>query len=83
MRIFLCGKVSYLCLGVICLVNCLPWITVQWFEGRDYETKKRVAKLITEAVCEGSGCPSSAVSVVFQDVSKRDWAHDGEMYAED
>jgi 4-oxalocrotonate tautomerase len=55
----------------------LPWVTIQWYKGRDYATKKKVAKLVTDAVCEGCGCPAEAVSVVFVDVDKRDWCHAG------
>jgi 4-oxalocrotonate tautomerase len=63
-------------------VKKMPWITIQWFEGRDYETKKKVAKLVTEALCVGCGCSSEAVSVVFKDISKKNWAHGGKMYSE-
>ncbi len=39
--------------------------------------RRKVAKLVTDAVCEGCGCPAEAVSVVFVDVDKRDWCHAG------
>ena len=64
------------------LVKIMPWVTIQWFEGRDYETKKKVAEKVTAALCEGCGCAPEAVSVVFNDVSKKDWANAGKMYAE-
>jgi len=53
--------------------NNLPWVTIQWYKGRDAETKDKVAKLVTEAVCEGCGCRPEAVSIVFVDVDKREW----------
>ena len=52
----------------------MPWVTVQRYKGRDAKTKDKVAKLVTEAVSEGCGCPASAVSVVFVDVDKREWS---------
>jgi 4-oxalocrotonate tautomerase len=55
----------------------VPWVTIQWYKGRDYETKDKVAKLVTDAICEGSGCPQEAVSIVFIDVDKREWYRAG------
>ena len=55
----------------------MPWVTIQWYKGRDYETKKKVMKLVTDAVCQGCGCKPDAVSVVFIDVDKRDWGSAG------
>jgi len=55
----------------------LPFVTIKWYKGRDAETKDRVAKLVTDAICEGCGCPDEAVSLVFQDVDKREWYRGG------
>jgi len=55
----------------------MPWVTIQWYKGRDAETKDKVAKLVTKAVCEGCGCPPGAVSIVFKDVDKREWYQAG------
>jgi len=55
------------------LLVAMPWVTIQWYKGRDKETKDRVAKLVTEAVCKGCGSKPEAVSVVFVDVDKSDW----------
>ncbi|MCW4011953.1 MAG: 4-oxalocrotonate tautomerase family protein [Candidatus Bathyarchaeota archaeon] len=52
-------------------------MTIKWYKGRDEETKDRVAKLVTDAICEGCGCPPEAVSLVFQDVDKREWYRAG------
>lgn len=43
------------------------------YKGRDAETKDRVAKLVTDAICEGCNCPPEAVSLIFQDIDKREW----------
>lgn len=60
----------------------MPWVTIQWFEGRDFETKKKVMKLVTDALVEGCGCKPESVSVVFKDIDKRDWGNAGTPYAE-
>ena len=43
------------------------------YKGRDAETKDKVAKLVTDAICEGCNCPPEAVSLIFQDIDKREW----------
>jgi len=58
----------------------MPWVTIQWFKGRDHETKKKVMKLVTEAVVEGCGCSPDAVSVVFKDIDKKNWGKGGVSY---
>ena len=55
----------------------MPWVTIQWYKGRNAETKDKVAKLVTKAVSDGCGCPTSAVSIVFHDVDKREWYQNG------
>lgn len=40
----------------------MPWVTIQWFTGRDVETKKKVAELVTKAICEGCGSSPDEVS---------------------
>jgi phenylpyruvate tautomerase PptA (4-oxalocrotonate tautomerase family) len=52
----------------------MPWVTIQWFKGRDIETKKKVAKLGTKAICEGCGSAPDEVSIIFQDIKMSDWA---------
>ena len=64
-------------MGCICGENDLPWVTIQWYKGRDVETKDKVAELVTKAVSKGCGCPESAVSVVFIDLDKREWYSGG------
>jgi 4-oxalocrotonate tautomerase family enzyme len=60
----------------------LPYVTIRWFKGRNYETKKKVMKLVTNAVVEGCGCSSEDVSVIFLDVDKNDWGSGGVPYSE-
>jgi phenylpyruvate tautomerase PptA (4-oxalocrotonate tautomerase family) len=60
----------------------LPWVTIQWFKGRDIETKKKVADLVTKAICEGCGSTPDEVSIIFQDIAKSDWADNGKLNSE-
>ena len=38
------------------------------------ETKKKVADLVTKAICEGCGATPDEVSIIFQDIKMSDWA---------
>jgi phenylpyruvate tautomerase PptA (4-oxalocrotonate tautomerase family) len=50
--------------------------------GRDIDTKKKVARLVTEAICEGGGSSPEEVSIIFQDIKKSDWADNGVLNSE-
>jgi 4-oxalocrotonate tautomerase family enzyme len=56
----------------------MPVVTVSWWAGRTQEEKVKVAKDITD-VLAGIGIPSQATHVIFQDVSKDDWAIGGQI----
>jgi len=60
----------------------MPWVTIQWFKGRDVETKKKVAELVTKAICEGCGSSPDEVSIIFQDIKMSDWADNGKLNSE-
>ena len=60
----------------------MPWVTIQWFKGRDIETKKKVADLVTKAICEGCGATPDEVSIIFQDIKMSDWADNGKLNSE-
>jgi len=55
----------------------MPWIEVKWYAGRDKATKAKTMELLTKAMCEAVGCPPEAVSVVFYDIEKYNWANAG------
>lgn len=57
----------------------MPWVTIQWYEGRSIDVKRKTAELVTKAVCEGCGCKPEEVSIVFQDVKLSDWADNGKL----
>jgi 4-oxalocrotonate tautomerase len=55
-------------------------VTIQWFDGRDAETKKRTLELVTNAICDGCGTSPEHVTVIFQDIKKSDWGSNGKLY---
>lgn len=57
----------------------MPIITVEMWEGRDKETKKKLVEKLTETTCEILGCPKQAVTIVIYDIPKYNWATEGEL----
>ena len=57
----------------------MPYVTVEWFEGRSAEQKAEVARRITEAITEVAGTPADQVWIRFVDSSKGDWAMSGKL----
>lgn len=57
----------------------MPVVTVELFEGRTVEQKKKLAEGITRIVSEHADCPESAVIVMFRDLPKHNWAMGGEL----
>lgn len=51
----------------------MPHIDVEWFKGRDEETKKKVAEALVETMIRETGCQRSHLSVAFHDHDPADW----------
>ena len=47
--------------------------------GRTHEQKSKLAKAITEAMSDIAGAPPEATIIVFEDVSKDNWAESGTL----
>lgn len=60
----------------------MPIITVNLWEGRGVEEKKKLAKEITNVVTDNIKCPESAVTVIFRDVPMHNWAIGGQLASE-
>ncbi len=45
----------------------MPFVTVEWFEGRSAEQKAELARRITEAMTEVAGTPAEEVWIRFVD----------------
>lgn len=59
----------------------MPVVTIQMFEGRTIEQKKKVVEGIT-AVMVGIGCQPEAVHVVIYDIPRHNWADAGKLASE-
>ncbi len=57
----------------------MPFVTVEWFEGRSAEQKAELAKRITEALEDVASTPADQVWIRFVDSPKGDWAMGGDL----
>jgi 4-oxalocrotonate tautomerase len=57
----------------------MPNITIQWYAGRTAEQKRQLTAAITEAMVRIGKTTADQVHIVFQDVEKSDWGHNGKL----
>lgn len=55
----------------------MPIINIKILEGRDEETKKRMAKEVTDAVENSIGAPRHTIRVIIQEIPAHHWAIGG------
>ena len=55
----------------------MPIVRVEMWPGRTYAQKAELAKLITEAIVSVTHAPPEATTIIFEDVSKENWAMGG------
>ncbi|MBU1385173.1 MAG: tautomerase family protein [Brevundimonas aurantiaca] len=60
----------------------MPVVRVSWFEGKDHETKGKVAAEITESIVRNTQTDPNYIYVIFEDVAPSDWAGGGKLYGE-
>lgn len=58
----------------------MPVVRVSWFEGKDHETKAKVAAEITESIVRNTQTDPNYIYVIFEDVAPSDWAGAGKLY---
>lgn len=52
----------------------MPHIIVKLYPGRQEEAKQALARRITRAVVEETGCKESAVSIALEEIPAEEWA---------
>jgi 4-oxalocrotonate tautomerase len=55
----------------------VPVVTVQLFEGRTIEQKRKLVKAITDAMVEHADARPDALHVVLQEIPKDNWGRAG------
>ncbi|MYC06500.1 MAG: 4-oxalocrotonate tautomerase [Chloroflexi bacterium] len=61
----------------------MPIVRVEMWPGRTREQKAELAKIITDAINDIAGAPPEATIIVFEDVSKDDWAQSGRLASDE
>ena len=59
----------------------MPFVTIEWFEGRSNEQKREIAEKLTEVLADVGDMPADQVWIRFVDASKSDWAMGGQIQA--
>ncbi len=57
----------------------MPFIHVRLFEGRSTEQKREFSESVTREAVKILKCTPDSVDIVFDDVMKSDWAHNGKL----
>ena len=60
----------------------MPHVQITLLEGRTVEQKRRVVKRITEVIQEELGVKPEALSIVFVEVAREDYARNGVLIAD-
>ena len=55
----------------------MPIVRVEMWPGRTHAQKAELAKLITEAIVKVTHAPPNTTTIIFEDVSKENWAIGG------
>ena len=62
--------------------DIVPIVRVEMWPGRTNAQKAELARLITEAIVGVTHAPPEATTVIFEDVSKENWAIGGVLASE-
>ncbi len=60
----------------------MPFITIDLFEGRDKETKRKLVQRLTEETCRILNCKPEAVHIRFNNVKREDWGTGGVLWSD-
>ncbi|PYO48330.1 MAG: 4-oxalocrotonate tautomerase [Candidatus Rokuibacteriota bacterium] len=57
----------------------MPNITIQWYAGRTDQQKRELTQAITQAMVTIGKTTADQVHIVFQDIEKSNWGHNGKL----
>jgi len=57
----------------------VPYVTIEWFEGRSADQKQAIAERLTDVLSEEGKMPRDQVWIRFVDAKKGDWSIAGEL----
>lgn len=60
----------------------MPIVNIDWADGRSADQKREVARRVTDTLTEVTGCPPEAVTVIFTDHPRHDFAKAGKLLSD-
>jgi len=60
----------------------MPIVRVSLWSGRTKEQKAKLAKALTDTMVEVAKVPAEAVTVLFEELPKENWATRGRLHSE-
>ncbi len=60
----------------------MPILRVSLWSGRTKEEKARLAQALTDTMVETAKVPAQAVTIMFEELPKENWATGGELHTE-
>jgi 4-oxalocrotonate tautomerase len=60
----------------------MPMVQITMLAGRTADQKRKIAKRITDALVEEGGARREAITVAFNEVSKKSYASGGELMSD-
>ena len=60
----------------------MPLVRVSLWSGRTKEQKAELAKALTDTMVEVAKVPPEAVTVLFEELSKENWATKGRLHSQ-
>lgn len=60
----------------------MPILRVSLWAGRSKQDKAELAEALTEAMVRAAKVPAEAVTIVFEELPKENWATGGQLHTE-
>ena len=60
----------------------MPVLRVSMWSGRTKEKKSEIAKALTDTMVKVAEVPPQAVTILFEELPKENWATDGKLHTE-
>lgn len=60
----------------------MPFVHIEWMEGRTIEQKRELARRVTDAVVECGNVPREKVHVIFHEMKAENYGVAGELIAD-
>lgn len=60
----------------------MPVVTIEMFEGRDKEKKRKLIKSVSKTISEVLEIPEERIQIILHEIPKENWGMRGEQVSE-